>query len=136
MLFTDFDVTLGASGSSLISSFMPLVSMALLITSLNASQLFAFEAGLVLVCSITLSALFALFVKSLLGVEEDDGLLELFAALSVDGLSQKMLLMFFEDTLLLVVALVEDFVLPSELLFDSLSSTENEKTLASNFLFC
>ena len=141
MLFTDFNGTLGASGSSLISTLMPLVSMALLITSLFPSQLFV---GAEL-HSLILSALFTLLVCSLFDAiivvadDEDDGIVEGFT-LSVVVPSFKLLFTFFDDEILLLMlvdeaaAVVADLDLPSppELLFDSLSSTENGNTIATH----
>jgi hypothetical protein len=131
MLFTDF--TLGASGSSLISSLMPLVSMTLfIITSFDKSQLLALAAG-----SLALSALFAQFVIgwSLLSeMDSSDDVLLVLLALSVVVLSLKILFTIFEDELLLLllaVTVVDDFAFPSPLLLDSLSSTENGNTIVA-----
>lgn len=116
MLFTD----LGASGSSLISTLMLLVSMTLFITtSLLASQLFS------------LFSLFVTAARSLLGATDDVDDLLVLLALSVLVLSLKLLFTFFDALLL-----VDDFPFPSppELLFDSLSSTENANTKIVCFL--
>ena len=114
MLFTD----LGMSGSSLISTLMLLVSITLFTTSLLASQLFSlfslFDAG---------RSLFAA------GDVADVALLVLLA-LSVVVLSLKLLFTIFDELLLVLLAAIVDFPLPSPLLFDSLSSAENENTLA------
>lgn len=119
MLFTD----LGASGSSLISTLMLLVSMTLFITtSLLASQLFS------------LFSLFVTAARSLLGATDDVDDLLVLLALSVLVLSLKLLFTIFDALLLLL--LVDDFPFPSppELLFDSLSSTENANTKIVCFL--